>query len=79
VIAKQPAVPKQDFRILSYIDKLKILGIRAAGSDSKVLMSGRVYRLNDILDYELGVRLTGIGATTLTFTDESGVVYTKSL
>lgn len=79
VISRSPAPPKQDFKILAYIDKLKVLGIRAAGSDSKVLMSGRVYRLNDIVDYELGLRLTGVGATTLTFVDENGVVYTKSL
>ena len=42
-------------------------------------MSGRVYRLNDIVDYELGLRLTGVGTTTLTFLDENGAVYTKSL
>jgi hypothetical protein len=79
VVSRPPAPPRQDPRILVFIDKLKVLGIRAAGSDSKVLMSGRVYRLNDIVDYELGLRLTGVGTTTLTFLDESGVVYTKSL
>jgi hypothetical protein len=79
VVSRQPAAPKQDYKILSFIDKLKVLGIRAAGSDSKVLMSGRVYRLNDIVDYELGLRLTGVGTTMLTFLDENGVVYTKSL
>jgi hypothetical protein len=79
VVSRQPAPPRQDPRILVFIDKLKVLGIRAAGSDSKVLMSGRVYRLNDIVDYELGLRLTGVGTTTLTFLDENGVVYTKSL
>jgi hypothetical protein len=78
-VSRPPAPPKQDFKILAFIDKLKILGIRAAGSDSKVLMSGRVYRLNEIVDYELGLRLTGVGTTTLTFVDESGVVYSKGL
>ncbi len=79
VVSRQPAPPRQDPKILVFIDKLKVLGVRAAGSDSKVLMSGRVYRLNDIVDYELGLRLTGVGTTTLTFLDENGVVYTKSL
>ena len=78
-MARPPAAPKQDYRILAYIDKLKVIGIRAAGGESKVLMSGRVYRLNDIVDYELGIRLTGVGATTLTFLDENGVAYTKGL
>jgi hypothetical protein len=79
VVSRQPAPPRQDPKILVFIDKLKVLGVRAAGSDSKVLMSGRVYRLNDIVDYELGLRLTGVGTTTLTFLDENGAVYTKSL
>jgi hypothetical protein len=79
VVSRQPAPPRQDSKILVFIDKLKVLGIRAAGTDSKVLMSGRVYRLNDIVDYELGLRLTGVGTTTLTFLDENGAVYTKSL
>jgi hypothetical protein len=42
-------------------------------------MNNRVYRLNDMIDYDLGVKLTGVSTTTLTFMDENGVVYTRSL
>ena len=66
-------------RVLAFLDKLRVLGVRSAGGDSKVLMSGRVYRLNDIVDYELALRLTGVTATTLTFVDDNGAVYTKNL
>lgn len=73
-----PAAPQQSRKILAYIDGLKVTGVRAAGSDSKVLMNDRVYRVNDMVDYELGLRLTGVATAELTFVDDNGVVYTKT-
>jgi hypothetical protein len=32
-----------------------------------------------MIDYELGVKLTGVSTTVLTFVDENGIVYTRSL
>ena len=75
----QPAGPKQNRKIVTFINNLHVTGIRVAGDDSKVLMNNRVYRLNDMIDYDLGVKLTGVSTTTLTFMDENGVVYTRSL
>jgi hypothetical protein len=70
---------KQDIRILTYIDALRVTGIRAAGgSDSKVLMNDRVYRVNDMVDYTLGIRLTRVAAEGLTFVDGNGTVYVKN-
>jgi hypothetical protein len=66
-------------RVLDYIDNLHVTGMRAAGSDSKVLMNDRIYRVNDVVDRELGLRLTGVSTTVLVFTDENGKVYTKPL
>jgi hypothetical protein len=73
-----PAAPQQNRKILVYIDGLRVTGVRAAGTDSKVLMNDRVYRVNDMVDYELGLRLTSVTTSALTFEDESGVVYTKT-
>ena len=71
--------PQQNRNILSYLDKLRVTGVRAAGTDSKVLMNDRVYRVNDMVDYELGLRLTGVNTVALTFIDDNGIAYTKTL
>ncbi len=53
-------------------------GIRASATDSKVLMNDRVYRLGTIVEHEMGLKLTGITANSLTFEDERGGTYTRT-
>jgi len=67
-----------DERVNLFLDKLHVTGIRSSGTDSKVLMNDRVYRVNDIVDRGLVLRLTHVQPGTLTFVDERGVVYTKN-
>ncbi len=67
-----------DPRILNYIDGLKVAGIRSSGNESKVLMNDRVYRVNDMVERALGVKLVKVQSDSLTFTDPNGVVYTKT-
>ncbi len=67
----------QSTAILTWLSTLRITGIRPAGADSKVLMNDRVYRLNAVVDYSLGLKLTGVAVQKLTFVDEKGVVYVK--
>lgn len=75
----KPAVAAMpDERVNLYLDKLHVTGIRSSGQDSKVLMNDRVYRVNDIVDRTLNLRLTHVQPGTLTFADERGVVYTKN-
>ena len=81
--ALRPAAPpapaaRPDPRIQAFVDALRVAGIRASGSDSKVLMNDRVFRVNDIVERTLGLRLTGVAADRLSFTDENGVVYTRN-
>ena len=40
-------------------------------------MNERVYRVNDIVDRALGVRLTKVAVDSLTFSDANGVSYIK--
>jgi hypothetical protein len=75
--AEPPAPPKPDERIHQFVEALKVTGIRSSGSESKVLMNDRVYRVNDIVDRNLGVRLTKVAPDSLTFTDGNGVSYVK--
>lgn len=69
---------KPSLKMIAAIENLRVTGIRASDTESKVLMNDRVYRLNDIVDHELGIRLTGVATNSLTFTDERGAVYTRN-
>ena len=76
----KPAGPpaKLEPRAINYIESLRVAGIRASATDSKVLMNDRVYRLGNIIEHELGLKLTGITANSLTFEDERGGSYTRT-
>lgn len=74
----EPAVNLQE-EIHKFLDQIQIAGIRAAGSESKVLMNNQVYRLNDIVNRELGLRLLQVDSTSLVFTDANGTRYPKKL
>lgn len=77
--ATPPGVAAQpDPRIQSFIDTIKVAGIRSSGTDSKVLMNDKVFRVNDIVDRSLNLRLIEVQADSLVFVDENSVVYTKS-
>lgn len=75
--ASLPA-PRPSSRMINAIEALRVAGIRASAGDSKVLMNDRVFRVGDTVDHELGIRLTGATANSLTFTDETGAVYTRN-
>ena len=77
-VIRPAPVAKPDARIQTYIDALRVTGIRASGTDSKVLMNDRVFRVNDVVERSLGLRLTGVAADRLSFTDENGLVYTRN-
>jgi len=78
VAAEPPApVAKPDERVHAFIDAIRVTGIRSSGGDSRVLMNDRVYRVNDIVDRTLGLRLTKVEHDNLTFTDANGVNYVK--
>jgi hypothetical protein len=71
--------PAFDPRVHAFVDAVRVAGIRSSASgDSRVLMNDRVYRLNDIVDRALGIRLTKVEPNTLTFTDANGATYVKN-
>lgn len=63
----------------SVINAMRISGIRGTGTDSRVLIDGRVYRINSVVDRTLGLRLTAVEADRLLFTDSRGTVFTRLL
>jgi len=80
----KPAAPaaaaarKLDPRAINFINSIRVAGIRAAATDSKVLMNDRVYRIGDIVEAEMGLKLTGITPSSLTFEDENGARFTRN-
>lgn len=80
VVAPPPpaAEPKPDEHIHAFVDAIRVTGIRSSGDDSRVLMNDRVFRVNDIVDRGLGVRLTKVNPNSLTFTDSNGATYVKN-
>lgn len=70
--------PKPSTRMISVIEHFRVGGIRVSGAESKVLMNDKVYRINDIVDFELGIRLTGIETKALTFEDGRGAVHIRT-
>ena len=77
---KTPATPppSRGDQVQSFVDGLRVTGVRAAGSDSKALVDGHIYRVNDFLDRALGVRLVQVDPDHLTLVDSQGVTYIKS-
>ena len=70
--------PRLEPRATTFIENIRVAGIRASGTDSKVLMNDRVYRIGDLVEHELGLRLVGITSSSLTFEDERGGRYTRN-
>ncbi len=70
--------PKMEPKAITFIEALKVTGIRASTTDSKVLMNDRVYRIGDIVEHQMDLKLAGITSTSLTFEDEKGARYTRN-
>ena len=77
-VTPAPVMARADERVHAFVDAIRVTGIRSSGSDSKVLMNERVFRVNDIVDRNLGLRLTSVAPDSLTFTDPNGVTYVKN-
>lgn len=64
--------------VLDYLEKARVTGIRVSTTDPKVLMNNRVYRLNEIVDRDLQLRVVHIAPRELRFQDAQGHVYRKT-
>jgi len=77
--AAAAAAQVKNDNIQSMIDKYRVSGVRASGTDSKALIDGHVYKVGDYLDRALGLKLTGVDQDHLTFTIKDGTNFTKGL
>lgn len=66
-----------ELKIQLFVDTIRVMGIRSSGGESKVLMNDRVFRVNDIVERTLGLKLIKVEPELLTFSDANGIIYTK--
>lgn len=78
--APEPARPaaRLEPRAIQFIENIKVAGIMARPTDSKVLMNDRVYRIGSLVEAEMGLTLVGITSNSLTFEDGTGARYTRT-
>lgn len=72
-----PAPPGIDIETQLFLESLQILGVRSAGSESRLLIAGRVYKLGDIIDHRYGVKFVGADGEKIYFEDERGARYER--
>jgi hypothetical protein len=65
-------------QVQAYVDGLHVTGARAAGTDSKALVDGHVFKVNDLVNKAFGLRLSRVDADQLTFVDATGATYVRS-
>jgi len=61
-----------------FVDRIRLTGIRKTASGAKVMMNEKVYRINDVVDQTLGLRLIEAESDKLVFADEYGHRYVRS-
>ena len=73
-----PAAPVANPTISDLVEALRISVVRLTPNDPKVVLNGQVYRINDMVDRGLKVRLFKIEAARLVFSDVNGIEYVKT-
>lgn len=74
---RAPAPVNPSARIQSFIDRLRVSGIRMSSTGSKVILNDRLFKSGDLVDPTLELRLVKIEQGLLTFADVNGKQYIK--
>lgn len=84
-VAPVPAPPpapltpaEREARIYAFLSAVRLAGVRGVDAQARVLMNEKVYRLNETVDAELGLRLSSVRPGLLVFTDAQGKTYEKA-
>lgn len=78
-VAAAPTAAEREAKIYAFLSAIRLTGVRGVDREARVLMNEKVYRLNDTVDADLGLRLSGVRPGLLLFTDSTGRVYEKRL
>jgi hypothetical protein len=69
-----PRVNKPDPTILAWVQKIELTGIRG-GPVPKAFMNGKLYEVGEVVNFQLGLKLTEIKGKVLRFEDAEGNTY----
>ena len=72
-----PTDAERSARIYAFLSTLRLTGVRGVNAQARVLMNEKVFRLNDVVDAALGLRITAVQPGRLIFTDPKGQTYEK--
>ncbi len=64
-------------QVLAFLDSLRLSGVRKAGSQSRILFNNQIFRLNEVVHPETGLRVVEVQGREIIFADDSGVRYRK--
>jgi hypothetical protein len=77
-VAPVAAAPDQAARIQTFLAEARVAGVRGQNAQARVLLNEKVFRLNDVVEPELALRLSGVHPGLLVFTDARGRTYEKN-
>ena len=78
VVPVAAPVGDHETRIRGFLASTRLAGVRGQDAQARVLMNEKVYRLGDVVEAELGLRLSAVRAGLLVFTDAEGKTYEKA-
>jgi hypothetical protein len=64
--------------VQAIVDAFHISGVRTAGAGSKALVNGHIYKLNDVVDKAIGLKLVKVDEDHLTFVDRDGNTFVRN-
>ncbi|MCX6938572.1 MAG: hypothetical protein NTU80_11880 [Verrucomicrobia bacterium] len=73
-----PTDAEREARAQAFISTVRLTGVRGLGAQARVLMNEKVYRLDDIVEPGIPLRLSAVRAGLLVFTDGKGRTYEKT-
>ncbi|MFT3781681.1 MAG: hypothetical protein QM790_06645 [Nibricoccus sp.] len=74
---RAPAPINSNTRIQSFIERLRVTGVRISDSGSKVILNDHLFSVGEIVDSGLELKLVRIEPGVITFTDSAGKRYVK--
>lgn len=74
-----PAEISAVVKIQEVVDGYSVQGIRKAGKETRVFLNGKIRRIGEVVDLELGLRLVGFNDDYLVFQTSDGSQFKKAI
>ncbi|MFP4068779.1 MAG: hypothetical protein ACLFVC_01235, partial [Opitutales bacterium] len=74
--ARAEIQPSQE--IIQWLAESRITGVRLSGGNSKVILNGKAYGIDETVNHALGLSVLAIQEKRVLFVDENGTKYMKA-